>query len=181
MKTFAALFILCAACAAAPGGTPAQKGAGTNALRVRARGKSLVLTERGRSRVLRVGDGIDAARIEEVSVVFVSRAGGFVYLLLDVCGLSKAKPDDRQCGAGTECNLLWLKLDGGRKVTDSASAHYESCWLPITSDDGYRVTGRTLRMQFSDLREQLEYKLTYDADRPEQGLQIEKSPAPSSR
>jgi hypothetical protein len=181
MKTFVALVVLCAACAAAPGGAPAQKGAAGNTFKVRARGKSLVLTERGRSRALRVEDKIDAARIEEASVVFVSRAGEFVYLLLDVCGLSKAVPDDRQCGAGTECNLLWLKLDAGRKVADSNSARYESCWLPITSDDGYRVTGRTLRMQFSDLRERLEYRLTYDADRPEAGLQIEKSPAPDNQ
>ena len=83
MKTFAASLVLCAACAAAPGGTPAQKGAAADGFRVRARGKSLVLTERGRARVLRVADKIDAARIEEASVVFVSRAGEFVYLVLD--------------------------------------------------------------------------------------------------
>jgi hypothetical protein len=180
MKT-AALLILCALCAAWPGRAAAQKGAARDGIRVRARGKSLVLSGRGRSHVLRVADKINAARIKGVTVVFVSRAGGFVYLLLDVCGLSKAEPDGRQCGAGVECDLLWLKLDGGRRVVASDSAHYESCWLPITSDDGYEVTGRTLRMQFSDLREQLEYRLTYDADRPGQGLRIEKSPAPNNR
>jgi hypothetical protein len=35
-------------------------------------------------------------------------------------------------------------------------------------------------MQFSDLREQLEYKLIYDADQPDKGLQIEKSTAPNN-
>ncbi|HEV3470733.1 MAG TPA: hypothetical protein VG148_15520 [Pyrinomonadaceae bacterium] len=177
----AALLILCVLCAVRPSGAPAQKGAAADGVRVRARGRSLVLSERGRSHVLRVADKIDAARIKGVTVVFVSRAGEFVYLLLDVCGLSKAEPDDRQCGAGVECNLLWLKLDGGRRVAASDSAHYESCWLPITSDEGYDVTGRTLRMRFSDLRERLEYTLTYDADRPGQGLQIEKHPAPNNQ
>lgn len=178
MRMPAAILLLCAACA-----TPAaaQKAAAPSALKVRVRGgRTLVVTDGGRSHALRFGDEVGAARLEEASVVFVSRAGGFIYLLLDVCGPSKAKSDDRQCGAGTECDLLWLKLDGSWKTAAADSARYESCWLPITSDEGYRIAGRTLRMQFSDFREQLEYTLTYDADRPEQGLRLEKSPMPDS-
>jgi hypothetical protein len=121
---------------------------------------------------------VDAARVEEASVLFLSRRGGFVYLLLDVCGLSKAKPDDRQCGAGTECNLVWLKLDARRLVADSKSVRFESCWRPITSDEGYRISGHTLTLEFGDLSERINYKATYDADRPEEGIRVDEKPAP---
>lgn len=176
MKTFAAVLLLLAACAAWPAAAAPQRR--VPALKVRAKGRNILLTERGRAHVLGVADKIDAARVKGVTLVFESRAAGFLYLLLDVCGMSKERSDDRQCGAGVECNLLWVKLDARRRVAAADSARYESCWAPITSEDGYNVAGRTLRMQFTDLRERLEYKLTYDADRPERGLQIETSPAP---
>lgn len=163
--------VLCAVCALAP--------QGPRALKVRARGRNLLVTERGRRHLLRVGELVDAARIEEVSVVFESRAGGFVYLLLDVCGPSKGESDARQCGAGTECDLLWLKLDDAYRLAGSDAARYESCWGSATSDEGYKVTGRTLWIDFVSFRERLEYKLSYDADRPEHGWQIEKTPLPS--
>jgi hypothetical protein len=171
------LLVLSAAWVAAPGIVAQRRAPG---LRVRGRGQTLLLSERGRTHTLRVADKVDAARITDASVIFESRAGEFLYLLLDVCGPSKAQPDDRQCGAGVECNLLWLKLDARRGVADSNSARYESCWAPITSDEGYRVNGRTLRATVNDFREQLEYYITYDADRPEQGLQTRQSPLKSS-
>lgn len=170
----AVILLLSAACAAVALGAAAQGRA--PASRVRGRGRTLLLTERGRTHVLRVGDKVDAARITDASVVFESRAGGFVYLLLDVCGPSKERPDDRQCGAGVECNLLWLKLDARYRVAAADSARYESCWAPVSSDDGYRVEGRTLRATVDDFREQLRYHLTYDADHPEQGLRTQQSP-----
>lgn len=173
----AVILLLWAACAVSPGVAAQGRSQG---FRVRGRGQSIILTERGRTHTLRLGDKVDAARITDASVIFESRAGGFVYLLLDVCGSSKERSDDRQCGAGVECNLLWLKLDGRRAVADSNSFRYESCWAPITSDEGYKVNGRTLRVTVSDFREQLEYTLTYDADHPEQGLRVEQSPLKSS-
>jgi hypothetical protein len=179
MMRAAVIILLSAACAASSaGGAPGQ--GITSAVKVRPRGRTIVLSERGRAHRLDVADKTDAARIEEAKVIFESRAGAFFYLLLDVCGPSKARPDDRQCGAGVECNLLWLKLDARRRVAGADSLRYESCWAPVTSDEGYRVEGRTLRAAVSDFREQLEYKLTYDADRPEQGLRVQKSPLKSN-
>ncbi len=52
---------------------------------------------------------------------------------------------------------------------------YESCWAPITSSDGYKIKGNTLQLEYSDLREDKEYKITYDADRPEGGFRVEES------
>src|ERR1700755_3290564 len=134
-------------------------------VKVRAKGHgSVVVTERGRAHNVDVSKQIDAAHIEDASVLFLTRKDGFVYLVLTVCGLSKLPPDDRQCGAGIECNLVWLKLDGRWRALDAKSERYESCWAPITSDEGPKVKGRLLTLEFDDLRENLRHEVTYDAD-----------------
>jgi hypothetical protein len=179
MKAAVVILLLLSAVGAAP---PDVHGQGrARSIQARGRGRNLLLTERGGARtLLRVSEYVDAARITDASVIFESRTPVFVYLLLDICGPSKAQPDDRQCGAGTECSLLWLKLDSRRRIMAGDSARYESCWAPITTDDdGFRITGRTLRVVIKDFREDLEYTVTYDADRPEQGLRKQQSPLPS--
>lgn len=182
MKIAVTLLALHLACALPFHTTAAQDSAATRGaaprLAVRARGQRLVVVEGRRSHALDVRDKIDAARIEDATILFASRRRDFTYLLIDVCGWSKSKQDDRQCGAGEECNLLWLKLDGGWRVGDAKSVRYESCWQPVTSGDGYKVEGRVLRLAYSDLREKLEYKLTYDSDQPEKGFTVEESRLP---
>jgi hypothetical protein len=148
-------------------------------VRARAKGHgSVVVTERGRAHTLDLSKQIDAAHIEDASVLFLTRRGGFVYLLLNVCGLSRFPPGDRQCGAGIECNLVWLKLDGRWRALGSKSERYESCWAPITSDEGPKVEGRRLTLVYDDLRENLHHVVTYDADTPEGGLKSETKTLP---
>ncbi|HEX8147453.1 MAG TPA: hypothetical protein VF591_09760 [Pyrinomonadaceae bacterium] len=150
-------------------------------VRVRAKGRrSVVVTERGRARTLDLAKQIDAMRIEEVSAPLLSRAGGFTYLLLDVCGLSKVPPDDRQCGAGVECNVVWLKLDAAWRVRGAQNQRYESCWAPITSEEGPKVQGRRLTLTVEDLREEVRREVTYDADAPEAGLTVKQTPLPKT-
>jgi hypothetical protein len=178
-KAAAALLSLCLACAAsAPAGARRAQ-----AERITARAKarrSVVVTERGRPHTLDLTKHIDAARIEEVSVHFLTRRGDSAYLLLDVCGLSKVPPDDRQCGAGIECNVVWLKLDRAWRVRDARSVRYESCWAPITSDEGPRVAGRRLTLTVDDLREELRREVVYDADDPEKGLAVRQYAIPKT-
>ncbi len=148
---------------------------------VRARGRrSVIVKERGRAHTLDLTEQIDAARIESASAVFMTNKGGFTYLLLDVCGLSKVPPDDRQCGAGIECNVVWLKLDAAWRVRDAKSERYESCWLPITSDEGPNIAGRRLTLVIDDLREEERREVAYDADSPEAGLIVRQSPIPKT-
>ncbi|MBV8856557.1 MAG: hypothetical protein JOZ02_06335 [Acidobacteria bacterium] len=181
MKRFgvaAALLSLLIACAAAgqSGAAPRQ-----GALKVRAKGRrSVVVTERGRAHTLDLTGQIDAMRIEKVSAPFVSRAGGFTYLLLDVCGLSKVPPDDRQCGAGTECNVVWLKLDAAWRVRGAQNQRYESCWSPVTLDDEKKFEGRRLSFAVDDFREDVRREVTYDADNPEAGLTVKQTPLPKT-
>jgi hypothetical protein len=148
-------------------------------VKVRARGHtSVVVTERGRAHTLDLSKQIDAEHIEDASVLFLTRKGGFVYLVLSVCGLSRFPPGDRQCGAGIECNLVWLKLDGRWRALESKSERYESCWAPITSEEGPKVEGKLLKLVYEDLRENLRHEVTYDDERPEQGLKSATSPLP---
>jgi hypothetical protein len=180
-KASAALLALCLACAAwaavPAGARPAPQGRVT----VRAKGRRAVVVREGaRAHTIDLTRQIDAMRIEDASVTFLTRKGGFVYLLLDVCGLSKVPPDDRQCGAGTECNVVWLKLDAGWRVRDARNVRYESCWSPVTSDEGPKVAGRRMTLALEDLREEVRSEVTYDADDPEAGLTIRQSPLPKS-
>jgi hypothetical protein len=148
---------------------------------VRVRGlQSLVVTERGRTHKLDLTKHIDAARIEDASALFLTRRGELTYLLLEVCGMSKEKSDDRQCGAGIECNVVWLKLDGAWRVRDAKSERYESCWQPITSEEGPKVEGRRMKVVVDDLREEVRREVSYDADDPEAGLTVRQSSIPKT-
>ena len=176
----AVLLSLCAACAACGlTAAGAQRAGAGDGIAVRAKGRrAVVVRERGRSHVLDVWEHIEAARVGDAEGLFLTRKGGFIYLVLNVCGPSKSKPDDRQCGAGTECNLVWLKLDESWRELDAKSVRYESCWRPITSDEGPRVNGRTLLLEYDDLRDDTRHEISYDADEPEEGLMSRTRPVP---
>lgn len=158
------------------GGAEAQNGSGKSGIKARGRGTKMILTSRGKSHTLDVRGSIDAAKLEEVDVIFATRRSAFDYLLVDACGPSRPESNDRHCGAGSECNLLWIKLDTGWKISDIKSARYESCWAPITMTyDSYKVKGNILQMEYRNFVEHKHYKLTYDADRPESGFAIEET------
>lgn len=176
LKFAFALFTLSLAFAAQP---PARSG-GEPQGRVSARAKgrtSVAVTERGRAHTLDLKGYVDAAKVEDVSVLFLTRAGGHAYLVLDVCGPSKMLPDDRQCGAGTECNVVWLRLDARWRIGDARSVRYESCWSSVSSD-GPRVAGRRLALSVEDFREEERREVTYDADSPAEGLKVTRSALP---
>ncbi len=157
--------------------------AGAQGERVTARVKghrSVVVRERGRAHTIDLAEQTDAAHVEEASALFLTRKGEFNYLLLDVCGLSRWPPGDRQCGAGTECNVVWLKLDAAWRVRDARNERYESCWSPVTSDEGPKVAGRRLTLTLEDLREEVRREVTYDADDPEAGFNVKQTALPKS-
>jgi len=179
-KAATVLLLLCAAWACAPReSAAAPRAAARQGVALRTKGRrSVVVRERGRAHVLDLSKHVDAMRIEEATELSRTRKGDFLYVLLKVCGLSKVPPDDRQCGAGVECNLVWLKLDPRWKVSDAKSVLYESCWLPITSDEGPKVSGRTLLLVFDNLRDNTRHEVSFDADKPEEGLTEKTRPMP---
>lgn len=154
---------------------PAQNDSGQSGIKASGRGTKLVLTSQGKKHLLDVSRSIDAAKLDDTSVLFATRRQDFLYLLVSACGPSRIGSHDRQCGAGVECNLLWIKLNSTWRMNDIKSVRYESCWAPVTSNEGYQIRGNSLQMAYSDFREKKEYKLTYDAHRPESGFQVEES------
>lgn len=156
-------------------GTQAQNASTQPGITARGRGSKLILKSRGKTRVLDVNEKIDAAKLDDVEILFATRRPPFTYLLVAACGSSKLLPDDRQCGAGLECNLLWIKLDGSWRIGDIKSAHYESCWTSVSSTDGYKIKNDTLEMEYSDFSRKTNYRLSYNASRPESGFTLEES------
>jgi hypothetical protein len=139
---------------------------------IRGKNRTLTVKHKGKAHALRLDDDmIDAAKITETEILFADRKGAFTYLLIDVVGDSKEKPDDRQCGAGTESNLIWIKLNAAWKIAESASERYESCWSGVTSGDGYKINGNLLTVEFDNFRDNVNVKLSYDAGEPEKGFQ----------
>lgn len=144
-------------------------------IKLRGRGRSILLTSGKVHRVLNVQEQISAARLDEVKLLLVTSRQDFTYLLVDACGPSKAVPDARRCGAADECGLLWIKLDSAWKISDIKAARYESCWRSSSSSDGYKISGQRLSMEYDDFSERKHYKLSYDAEQPERGLNLEES------
>ena len=141
---------------------------------------AVVVTERGRGHTLDLTRQIDAARIEQASALLLSRAGAFTYLVLDVCGLSKVPAGDGHCGAGVECNVVWLKLDAAWRVRGAQNQRYESCWAPVTLADEMKVEGRRLSFTVEDFREDVRREVAYDADNPGAGLTVRQTPLPKT-
>ena len=154
---------------------PAQNLQLPSTLKIRPSGRNLVISDRGKAHLMNVSKSIGAARLEDASVIFAARRTDFTYLLINACGPSKLRPDARQCGAGGECNLLWLKLSGVWSIVDIKSVVYESCWSTVTSSDGLEIKGNTLKLDYDDFTNNKHVNLTYDAESPEQGIKVEET------
>lgn len=168
MRFFICLFVLIIASA---GFALAQK----SEYKIRARGGRLSVSHKNKAHALNLVDKIDAAKITETEILFADRKDGFIYLVVDVSGQSKTKEDNRHCGAGTESNLIWIKLDSTWKILDSNSVRYESCWSP-TSNDNYRITDTRMSIEIQDFRNDLDINLSYNSGEPEKGFQITQKP-----
>jgi hypothetical protein len=148
---------------------------------VRAKGhRAVVVRIGGRSHRLDLSKYINAAHIEDVSVAFLTSKDGFTYLVLDVCGASKWPEDERHCGLGGECDLVWLKLDDIWRAKEAKSAPYMSCWLSIENDHAVRIEGRRLSVEYDNFHSNTRGRVTYDADSPEAGLVVEEKPLPEA-
>lgn len=163
------IFLIAVLCFAIP--VRAQKSRDP-AYQIGAKNRGLIVTYRKKKHRFDVGEHIDAAKITETELLFLTEKDGFRYLLIDVSGGSRAKPNDRQCGAGVESNLLLLKLDAGWKMHDVKSVRYQSCWSGIELDEPFKITKNSLHFSFDNIRDKLSVSVFYDADEPEKGFQI---------
>jgi hypothetical protein len=135
----------------------------------------LTVTYRGKAHSMKPAEEyIDAARITGTKILFVSKVRDFTYLLIDVTGQSKSRRDARECGAGTESNLIRVKLDGKWQVTTMDGIRYESCWSNIDAGDGYTIKNNVLSVEFDNFHDDENVKLEYDANDPEGAFKIAK-------
>lgn len=157
--------------------TDAQTNSARALLRVRHRGGRIILKANGRSYPLVLNNKISAANLQTVKLLFANRKRSDTFIVIDACGWSKSRPDDRQCGAGEECDLVWVKLDAGWHVKDAQSILYESCWQTIDpDDDGYQITGEQLQMKITNFSRNTNSSMRYDTREPEKGFQIITTP-----
>ena len=171
MKTVLIFIVLCLASGLAFG----QKST-KDVYKIRAKGLQLVVTFQGKSHKLNTVEQIDAAKITDTKILFATKKDNFTYLVIDVSGQSREKENDRQCGAGIEANLLWIKLDSAWNISAINSVRYESCWSSIDMGDGIKISGNVLKIEFDNFREDINVKLSYNSDEPEKGFQIEQTP-----
>src|SRR2546421_410022 len=144
-------------------------------VKLRPHKRQIMLTVDGHVHLLDVSAQIGAAKLGDVTPLLFTRRTDFNYLLAAACGPSKLKPDMHECGAGTECDLLWLKLTPAWRIADARAALYESCWQSATSDDGYQLDKGILRVEYDNFLWKHHYQLTYDAEQPERGLIVVES------
>ncbi len=143
-------------------------------LKVRWQGSTVLFQEDGTAHEVSIKDQFGAAGLDSVKVQSAKKATGFIYLLLDVTGPSKIPGDSRQCGAGTESNLVWLKLDQDWKLLDAKTFLYESCWSTVEAADPPRWQDDTLKVSADKFTaNSTETRVaTYSYKHPEEGLKV---------
>ena len=175
MRNHAAIALLFTCLWLGVGAAQTQQSNALKDIKLRPHKRQLALTVDGHMHLLDASKQLEAAKLDSASPLFFTRRTDFNYLLANVCGPSKLKPDDHECGAGTECDLLWLKLTPAWSIADAKAALYESCWQSATSDDGYKIDQHSLHVEYDNFLFKHHYSVAYDADRPERGLVIEES------
>jgi len=68
-----------------------------------------------------------------------------------------------------------LKLSIAWTIVEIKSFRYESCWSTVTSTDGLEIKGSDLKLDYDDFTNNKHFDLTYNADRPEQGIKVQES------
>lgn len=135
-------------------------------LKMRWKGSTVSFIEAGQTHEYSLREQFDAVRLDTVVLQSAKEANGFIYLLLDVTGPSKLPHDSHQCGAGSESNLIWLKLSKDWKLLDAKNFRYDSCWSTVSVIDPPKWKGDTLTVTTTGKT------ATYTYKHPEEGLKI---------
>src|SRR5262249_51038865 len=143
-------------------------------LKLHWQGSTVYLREGSDTHELSIRDQFHAVRLDTVTLQSAKESNGFIYLLLDVSGPSKVPSDSHQCGAGTESDLIWLKLGKDWKGVDAKDFRYDSCWSTISVDEPPKWQGDTLRVTAFDASPEKGRTLvaTYSYKRPDEGLKV---------
>jgi len=119
-----------------------------------------------------VSNLIRASMLETAHVLAAERSGDVNYFVVSVSGPSQVEGvSSATTSAGTESNLLWLKLRAW-KVLDSQSMLYESFYDGLQPIGDYHLKGGVLTLRYTNTRESTSYVLRYDSSKPEAKISV---------
>jgi hypothetical protein len=147
-----------------------QKKKAPGGIKIRPDGASIRITRNRQKAVVDLGEAIDAADYLEHKVLDQTTKDNKYYVVLLVCGASRPTTPSGYCRAGTECNIIWLKIDDKLKLEDMKSVLTESCFRNVSTEGDPRMANGILTVRYG--RGLTTWQLTYDRKAPEKGLTI---------
>lgn len=109
---------------------------------------------------------IEARNVQDSELLFQLSQDEITYLVFDVSGPSKESPL-RYCGAGTEANLLWLKLEGIRLIA-AQSVLYNSCTETVEGE--FTLDDQVIFVSYTSYKWNKKYTLFFNPEEPADGF-----------
>jgi hypothetical protein len=136
-------------------------------------GANLIL----KNKTLKLHALCDCARINKAQIISHTKRAKNYYVVLTISGPSQEANVSSYCGAGTEENLVWLKLDNKLRVLDSKKYLVESCYKsvdrlidrPVLS---LNLETKKMQGQFNSYAQMMSYSVSYDPAMPEKGFSV---------
>ena len=156
-----------------------------NLVKLRLIGRKVKLTRDKEESIIDLKKEINARGNYEYKIIDRREKDGNYYFLLVVCGTTMQKPGSGECGGGSECNLIWMKIDNNLKVESIKSILTESCLENIGDDlysvNDYKVTKGNFSLtclgyETKDDKVYTRQKdLLYNSSKPEKGIKVKTS------
>ena len=135
------------------------------------RGQTLTLTVGKIHYTYTLSDMRIGVDMDEAKLLDIQHKNGLAYVLLDINGPSRRNGGARQCGAGYERSLVWLRLERWR-LLEVRAVRYDSCWYTLESDVPLKQSGSLFTIAFMDFGAMKDKIATYDRARPELGFAL---------
>lgn len=134
-------------------------------------GSKLLLAQPGNCALLDLKDRIHAEGGISITPVLKAVEGDSTYLVLEASGDSRWPGGSTGCGAGTESDLIWIKLDSALNVQALDSVHFESCWAQIEVQSHLMGT-RRMEVRFAQHMEGADEitRVILDLTKPQEGF-----------
>lgn len=139
----------------------------------RATSTGLAVLAGGRRYAVSLDGRVGTWRIDSVVTLAVATRSDTFYVLADVSGRSSGRPGGGgYCGAGTEGDLVWLKLARGR-TREVRTAPYQSCLSSLNSEneEPYERNADSIWFEGTRLLGHRAVRIRYLATEPARGLE----------
>lgn len=146
----------------------------SSGIKIRPEGTSFRIVKNRQKAVIDLSEAIDAQGYFEYKVLDQTTKDNKYYLVLSVCGASRPTTPSGYCGGGTECNVIWLKLDNKLKLEDMDSVLIDSCFRNVGTVGEYKMENGILTITYREWSgsDSTNLQLSYDREAPEKGITI---------